>query len=440
MVTCRPFHSCRLEFRTKMESQSLLMRTPRAFSITSVKSNPSSPNFNNNQPLSREIIWRWKREGRILRRDNLVDCASLVQTLARKRMPHIAHQLLLELNSQGLIPNTATLSALMLCYADNGLFTQAEAIWEEMLNTSSFMPAIPLVSKFLNAYGNMGQFHRVQKILDHVILHRFNLLPQVYPVAISCFGKHGQLDLMENTLKEMVSKGLSIDSATGNAFVRYYSIFGSLTEMESAYARFKRSRHLIDEEGIRAMSFAYIKEGKFYKLGEFLTDVGLGRTDLGNLLWNLLLLSYAANFKMKTMQRQFLKMLNSGFLPDLTTFNIRALAFSRMSMFWDLHLSLEHMKHESIVPDLATYGCVIDAYLDRRLGRNLDFILSNMNADESPIILTDPLVFEALGKGDFQSSSEAFMELKSQKKWTYRQLIAVYLKKQFRRNQIFWNY
>ncbi|KAK8559193.1 hypothetical protein V6N13_098784 [Hibiscus sabdariffa] len=423
-----------------METQWLLNRTPLAFPIHSLKSNPSPPNFNSNTPLSRKMIWKLKREGCILRRDNLVDCASLVQTLARKRMPHVAHQLLLELNSQGLIPDSDTLSALLLCYADNGLFPQAQAIWEEMLNTSSFMPAIPLVSKFMDAYGKIGHFHQVQKILDQIILHRFNLLPQVYPVAISCFGKHGQLDLMENTLKEMVSKGFPIDSATGNAFIRYYSFFGSLTKMEAAYARLKRSRHLIDEEGIRAMSFAYIKERKLYKLGEFLDGVGLGRTDIGNLLWNLLLLSYAANFKMKTLQRQFLKMLDSGFLPDLTTFNIRALAFSRMSMFWDLHLSLEHMRHESIVPDLVTYGCVVDAYLDRRLGGNLDFILNNMNADDSPVVLTDPLVFEALGKGDFQSSSEAFMEFKGQMKWTYRQLIAVYLKKHFRRNQIFWNY
>ncbi|KAK8660189.1 hypothetical protein V6N13_051123 [Hibiscus sabdariffa] len=420
-----------------METQWLLKRTPLAFPINSLKSNTYSPSFKSNPPLSRKMIWQWKREGRILRKDKLVDCASLVQTLARKRMPHVAHQLLLELNSQGLTPDSDTLSALLLCYADNGLFPQAQAIWEEMLNTSSFMPAIPLISKFMDAYGKMGHFHLVQKILDQIILHRFNLLPQVYPVAISCFGKHGQLDLMENTLKEMVLKGFPIDSATGNAFIRHYSIFGSLTKLEAAYARLKRSRHLIDEEGIRAMSFAYIKERKLYKLGEFLDGVGLGRTDLGNLLWNLLLLSYAANFKMKTLQRQFLKMLDSGFLPDLTTFNIRALAFSRMSMFWDLHLSLEHMRHENIAPDLVTYGCVVDAYLDRRLGGNLDFVLNNMNADDSPLILTDPLVFEALGKGDFQSSSEAFMEFNGQMKWTYRQLIAVYLKKQFRRNQIF---
>ncbi|KAE8705682.1 hypothetical protein F3Y22_tig00110418pilonHSYRG00024 [Hibiscus syriacus] len=102
---------------------------------------------------------------------------------------------------------------------DNGLFPQAQAIWEETLNTSSFMPAIPLVSKFMDASGKMGNFHQVQKILDQIILHRFNLLPQVYPVSISCFGKHGQLDLMENTLKEMVLKGLPIDSVTGNGLI-----------------------------------------------------------------------------------------------------------------------------------------------------------------------------------------------------------------------------
>ncbi|EOY32179.1 hypothetical protein QUC31_019526 [Theobroma cacao] len=429
-----------------METQWLVTTTPPLplFCRTSAKSSLSSsaPTSNNNLPLARrQIIRLWKRDGSILGvgRDNFVDFDSLLQTLASKKMPqpHVVHHLLL----QGLIPNNSTLSEIMLWYADNGLFPQAQAIWEEMLNTTSFTPSIQVVSKFMDAYGKMGHFHKVHKILDRVILLRVNLLPEVYPVAISCFGKHGRLDLMENTLKEMVSRGLPVDSATGNAFVRYYSIFGSLSEMEIAYARLKRSRHLIEEEGIRAMSSAYIKEGKFYRLGEFLNDLGLGRRNLGNLLWNLLLLSYAANFKMKTMQRLFLKMMDSGFRPDLTTFNIRAWAFSRMSMFWDLHLSLEHMKHESVVSDLVTYGCVVDAYLDRRLARNLDFALNHMNADDSPLVLTDPLVFEALGKGDFHSSAEAFLEFKRQKKkWTYRQLIAVYLKKQLRRNQIFWNY
>ncbi|PKU69525.1 Pentatricopeptide repeat-containing protein [Dendrobium catenatum] len=71
--------------------------------------------------------------------------------------------------------------------------------------------------------------------------------------------------------------------------------------------------------------------------------------------------------------------------------------------------SVELMKSKGVVPDLVTYGCVVDAYMDRRLGRNLSFVLDKMNVDSSPVILTDPLVFEAFGKGDFHSSSESLL-------------------------------
>ncbi|KAF8033635.1 hypothetical protein BT93_C0038 [Corymbia citriodora subsp. variegata] len=247
---------------------------------------------------------------------------------------------------------------------------------------------------------------------------------------------------MEHTLTLMLSRGFPLDSATGDAFLRYYSHFASLDDLEIAYSWLKRSRHLPRRAGIRAVALAYLRDRKLYRLGRFLRDVGLARKDLGNLLWNLLLLSYAADFKMKSLQREFLNMVRAGFCPDLTTFNIRLLAFSKMSLFWDLHLSLEHMKRATIVPDLVTYGCVVDSYLDRRLGRNLRFVLDKMNLDDSPQVLTDPLVFEAFGKGSFHSTAEAFLEFRRNSPWTYRKVVATYLRKQSRRdrNQIFWNY
>ncbi|KAF5748642.1 pentatricopeptide repeat-containing protein [Tripterygium wilfordii] len=386
-----------------------------------------------------EIFCQQKPESNVSGGDTFVDCSSLIQNLSRKRMPHLAQQLLLEVKSEGFLPNKNSLSALILCYADNGLLPQAQAVWDEMLN-SSFVPNVRLVSQIFDAYGKMGCFDEINNIVDQLSLRYPNLLPKVYSLAISCYGKLGKLRLMEETLKKMVSRGFMVDSATGNDFIRYYSIFGSLAEMETAYHRLKGSRHLIEEEGIRAMSFAYIKERKFYELGEFLREVGLRRKNVGNLLWNLLLLSYAANFKMKSLQREFLSMLEAGFQPDRTTFNIRAVAFSKMSLFWDLHLCLEHMRCEKVVPDLVTYGCLVDAYLDKRKARNLDFVINKMNLDDPPLVLTDPFVFEVLGKGEFHLSAEAFMEFKRQRGWTYRELIAVYLKKQYRRDQIFWNY
>ncbi|WJX66073.1 hypothetical protein P8452_50666 [Trifolium repens] len=334
----------------------------------------------------------------------------------------------------------SSLPSLMLYYTENALFLQAQTTWEQLLN-SSFNPSLNFISKLFKSYSKHRKFDEIIDILHSLNMKNLPFLPQFYLLAISCFGNAGNLKLMEETTSEMVSKGFQMDAKTGNEFLLYYAVFGSLNEMENAYGRLKRSRFLIEENVIRAMAYGYVKRRKFYELGEFVRDVGLGRRNVGNLLWNLLLLSYAANFKMKSLQKEFVRMVELGFRPDITTFNIRALAFTKMALFWDLHLSIEHMRSEKVVPDLVTYGCVVDGYLDRKLGKNLDFVLNKMNVDDCPRVLTDPFVFEVLGKGDFHLSSEAFLEYKTQKhKLTYRDLIKKYLKKHYRRDQIFWNY
>lgn len=369
----------------------------------------------------------------------VVDYAPLIESLSQRRLPDVAHEVFVQLKSDNLLPNYTTLSALMLCFAETGSVLRARTIWEEILN-SSFVPDLFVISKLMSAYEQIGCFSEVAKITKDVGARHSKLLPIVCSLAICCFGKNGQLQLMEDTIEELDSKEVSLDSGTANAIVRYYSFFGTLEKMEQAYGRLRKSGILIELEELRAVLLAYLKQRKFYRLREFLSDVGLGRRNLGNILWNSVLLSYAADFKMKSLQREFIGMLDAGFSPDLTTFNIRALAFSRMALFWDLHLTLEHMRRLNIVPDLVTFGCVVDAYMDRRLARNLEFVYNRMNLDDSPLVLTDPLAFEVLGKGDFHLSSEAVLESSQRKNWTYRKLIGVYLKKKLRRDQIFWNY
>lgn len=377
-----------------------------------------------------QVMQPWKLEDRNLEDP---DFAAIVSSCRRYRMPDSAQKLCYDLNSQ------ATLSSLLLCLVEKGFMNEAQTLWGEIINSSA-VPSVDVISCLLDAYVRTGHFAEVLRILDEMTSRGFSCAPQLYSAAVTCFGSVGRLEMMEIVVKDMVSRGFKVDSVTGNNFVKFYSAYGSLTAMEAAYERLKKSRILIETEAIRAMALAYISQRKFYRLGEFLRDVGLHRRNTGNLLWNLLLLSFAANFKMKSLQREFLAMVESGFSPDLTTFNIRAIAFSRMHLFWDLHLSIEHMRFNGVVPDLVTHGCFVDAYLDRRLGRNLPFVLDKMNAESFPEILTDPLVFEAFGKGDFLSSSESFMEARRRRKWTYSQLIAVYVRKQYRSNQIFWNY
>ncbi|KAM1301955.1 hypothetical protein ACFX2H_012930 [Malus domestica] len=168
-----------------------------------------------NRALARKIIRKWKRDECFNGQATYVDCVRIIRSLSRQKLPHVAQELLLEMKSDGLFPSNSTLSALMLFHANNGLFPQAEAVWNEMLYIS-FVPSIQMRARYLS------------------------LFSEVYSLAISCFGKGGQLELMEGALKEMISMGFPVDSATGNAFIRYYSIFGSLTEMETAYDRLKK--------------------------------------------------------------------------------------------------------------------------------------------------------------------------------------------------------
>ncbi|KAG9134691.1 hypothetical protein Leryth_001016 [Lithospermum erythrorhizon] len=331
------------------------------------------------------------------------DYAAVLQGLCRKK------KILIKLKSQGITEK-------------NDLLPEVKTIFDEMIY-SCYALDVDVVSKILGFCCELRDVDTVDYLMWRLKERDFKVLESVLWKVVVGFGGRGEIELMEFVLEKMELMGVRVDSVSGNAFVICYSVFGSLSEMEVAYGRLKRSRILIEEEAIRTMALAYIKEEKFYSLGKFVEDVGLGRKNVGNLLWDLLILSYAAKFKMKSMQREFVRMVESGFKPGVTTFNIRAMAFSKMMLFADLHLSIKHITHEGVVPDIVTYGCVVDAYLERRLAKNLDFVLNNMNADSYVTLATDPLVFEAMGKVEFHSSSEALMEFSKKKNWTYKELI-----------------
>ena len=101
----------------------------------------------------------------------------------------------------------------------------------------------------------------------------------------------------------------------------------------------------------------------------------------------------------------------------------------------------DHMRRDGVTPDLVTHGCFVDAYLERRLARNLTFAFDRFDGNAEAVVATDGIIFEAFGKGGFHASSEALLEATGEKRrWTYYKLLAVYLRKQHRRNQVFWNY
>ncbi|TKW11222.1 hypothetical protein SEVIR_6G219700v4 [Setaria viridis] len=338
-------------------------------------------------------------------------------------------------------PDADDAAALMVARAEAGDFAEARSIWAQLLHSSA-APCLPAAARrLLPAYARLGRSDEILLAARELSARDPAAARALYPLAVSCLGAAGELARMEDAVLDMGRLGLRVDPATGDAFLRAYAAAGTVPQMEAAYRRHKRTGLLISRGAIRAVASAYISRQKYYKLGAFVADAGLHRRDAGNLLWNLYLLSFAGNFKMKSLQRAFLEMVAAGFRPDLTTFNIRAAAFSKMCMFWDLHLTAEHMRRDGVAPDLVTHGCFVDAYLERRLARNLTFAFDRLDGNAEPVVATDGIVFEAFGKGGFHASSEALLEATAGKRrWTYYKLLGVYLRKQHRRNQVFWNY
>ncbi|XP_051196997.1 pentatricopeptide repeat-containing protein At3g42630-like [Lolium perenne] len=245
---------------------------------------------------------------------------------------------------------------------------------------SSAAPCLAAAApRLLPAYARLGRYDEVLLAVRELSARDPAQAQDLYPLAVSSLGAAGELSLMEDALKEMSRAGRRVNSATGNAFVRHYAAAGTVWEMEAAVGRLRKTSLLISADAIRAVASAYVTQRQYYRLGEFARGLGLGRRNAGNLLWNLYLLSFVANFKMKSLQRAFLEMADAGFRPDITTFNIRAAAFSKMCMFWDLHLTADHMRSDGVKLDLVTHGCFMDAYMERRLACNLSFAFRRLD-------------------------------------------------------------
>lgn len=349
------------------------------------------------------------------------------------KRPDISQQLFDEMKALGLQPGLVTYAALLQSYAESGFFDRAEELLRHMLE-SSIRPNAATYNGLIHAYGKQGHYDDMNRLFNN--MKRWGCPPDfhTYSCMIVAYAKAGLFRRMERMWREMDFNGWKPDYATINAIIQGYAAHGLVKQMHGSYLYIKDYRVLVSRRTIIAMATVYIRSSKFHQLRLFVKDVGLKRNNVGNLLWNLLLLSFAANFQMKNLQRGFQEMEVAGFSYDLTTFNIQALGFSRMQMFWDLHVTLIYMRKAGVAPDLVTFGAIVDAYISGRARFHKMFEeLDELQMKElCPDVRTDPLVFEAFGKGDFQSSSEMLMLTNPKpygSNWTYGLLMSFYLRK-----------
>lgn len=112
-------------------------------------------------------VWQAKQDGNGSLGDNCMDCGWIVPGLSRKCLPHEAEGFLLKMRSKVFRSNISTLSALMLCYANNRLFSEAQVIWDEIVS-SSFAPSVPIISELIYLYATAGHSDMVIRLLQQI--------------------------------------------------------------------------------------------------------------------------------------------------------------------------------------------------------------------------------------------------------------------------------
>lgn len=371
----------------------------------------------------------WKLQANYTAREK--HYTTFIRMLGRIRRPEVALELFDEMKTLGIQPSVVTHSALLQSFVDSGLFDRAERILKEMVN-NGIQPNAVTYTGLIHAYGKQARYDDMTRVFKKMKRWGCSADFHTYSCLIEAYSRGGLLKRMESTWREMDFNGWKPDSATISTIIEGYAEYGDVKQMHNSYMLLKDYRILVSKNTIRSMALAYIRNCKFPELRLFARDVGLDRGDVDNLLWHSLLLSQAANFQMRNFQRDFEAMKKAGFKPDVTTFNICVLAFSRMKMFWDLHVTVLHMLSEGVSPDLVTFGAVVDAYIDGRLPfRKMFEALDELQMKGlTPDVRTDLMVFEVFGKGDFQRSSEILMQdIPRPYGWTYGTLTSFYLKK-----------
>ncbi|CAN5961332.1 unnamed protein product [Sphagnum jensenii] len=376
-----------------------------------------------------EVFQWWRKKDRYRPREAHFN--RFIRMLGASRMCDEAQDLFDEMQRLGIKPTTSTYTCLLQCYAECGLFEQSEGILKQMITSGDAKPNTVTYTGLLHAYGKKGLYDQMWRIFNNMITVGIPPDELTYRSLVQNYARGGLFQRMNKALREMISKGIQPDSTCMNYVVRAYAQAGLVREMERHYSILREYEFNATRQTLRAVARAYLRNSNFYQLGQFVQSVGLRKPSIGNLLWNALLLSYAANFSMKNLEREFENMKQAGFAPDLTTYNILALAYSRMEQFWNLRVTVLEMQSSGVAPDLVTYGAVVDAFVAFRLQSRLPEALKEMRTiDLVAEMRTDSLVLEVFGKGDFYIACEDLvhnMQGVDLNLRTYANLIGFYL-------------
>ncbi|KAK7841835.1 pentatricopeptide repeat-containing protein [Quercus suber] len=224
---------------------------------------------------------------------NTPDCQPDVQTysiLIKSCLEYFAfdkvQDLLSDMTTQGIRPNTVTYNTLIDAYGKARKFSEMESTLVEMLHEKNCEPDVwtknstlrafgpsagvqPNIRTFnilLDSYGKAGEYEKMSAVMEYMQKYQYSWTIVTYNVVIDAFGKAGDLKQMEYLFRLMRSERIKPSCVTLCSLVRAYGQAGKPKKIGGVLRFIENSDVVLDTVFFNCLVDAYGRMGCFAEM------------------------------------------------------------------------------------------------------------------------------------------------------------------------------
>ncbi|KMT05627.1 hypothetical protein BVRB_7g167660 [Beta vulgaris subsp. vulgaris] len=241
-------------------------------------------------------------------------------------------QLLSDMISQGIPPNTVTYNTLIDAYGKAGKFAEMESILAEMLGNRHCEPDVWTVNSTLRAFGNSGQIEMMEKCYEKFQGAGIEPNIRTFNILLDSYGKSGNYEKMSAVMEYMQKYHYSWTVVTYNVVIDAFGRAGDLKQMEFLFRLMQSERIKPNCVTFCSLVRAYGRAGNAEKIGSVLRCVENTDVTLDIVFFNCLVDAYGRMERIAEMKEVVEMMKNKGCKPDLVTYRSMIKAYTLAGM------------------------------------------------------------------------------------------------------------
>ncbi|KAJ6687055.1 ATPASE EXPRESSION PROTEIN 3 [Salix purpurea] len=232
-----------------------------------------------------------------------------------------------DMESLGIRPNTVTYNTLIDAYGKAKMFAEMEATLMEMLSQKDCEPDVWTMNSTIRAFGGSGQIEMMENCYEKFQSAGIEPNIKTFNILLDSYGKAGNYQKMSAVMEYMQRYHYSWTIVTYNVVIDAFGRAGDLKQMEYLFRLMRSERIKPSCVTLCSLVRAYREAGKPEKIRSVL---------------------------------RFIE--NSDITLDTVFFNCLVDAYGRLECFAEMKEVLELMEEKGCKPDKVTYRTMIKAY------------------------------------------------------------------------------